>query len=108
MLSISLADIAPERSSHTPRGREKATQIRSEKTEGTFVQIHETGGAGSTCLTSIDKVRKCYLISARAYSLGVLTRVLFQMRTPRSCILSRLIWSGAFRLCISLAILRLA
>jgi transposase len=64
------------------RGK-KLQRLRSELTERTFAHVCETGGARRTWLTSIDKVRKRYLIAAAAHNLGCLMRRLFQMGTPR-------------------------
>jgi transposase len=64
------------------RGR-KLQRLRSERVERSFAHVCETGGARRTWLTTIDKVRKRYLISAAAHNLGVLMRRLFKMGTPR-------------------------
>jgi transposase len=61
----------------------KLQRLRSELTERTFAHVCETGGARRTWLTTIENVRKRYLISAAAHNLGLLMRSLFKMGTPR-------------------------
>ncbi len=73
---------ANRRRTRGERGKQLQRQ-RSERVERTFAHVCETGGARRTWLTSIDKLRKRYLISAAAHNLGVLMRVLFNMGTPR-------------------------
>ena len=73
---------ANRRRTRGDRGR-KLQRLRSERVERSFAHVCETGGARRTWLTTIDKVRKRYLISAAAHNLGVLMRRLFKMGTPR-------------------------
>ena len=61
----------------------KLQRLRSELTERTFAHVCETGGARRSWLTTIENVRKRYVISAAAHNLGLLMRSLFKMGTPR-------------------------
>jgi len=76
------AVVANRRRTRGNRGR-KLQRLRSERVERTFAHVCETGGARRTWLTTIEKVRKRYLLSAAAHNLGVLMRSLFKMGTPR-------------------------
>lgn len=76
------AVVANRRRTRGQRGR-KLQRLRSERVERSFAHVCETGGARRTWLTTIEKVRKRYLLSAAAHNLGVLMRKLFKMGTPR-------------------------
>src|SRR4029079_13888234 len=73
---------ANRRRSRGQRGK-KLQRLRSERLERSFAHVCETGGARRTRLTGIENVRKRYLISAAAHTLGLLMRSLFKMGTPR-------------------------
>lgn len=73
---------ANRRRTRGERGK-KLQRLRSERVERTFAHVCETGGARRTWLTSIDKLRKRYLISAAAHNLSVIMRKSFNMGTPK-------------------------
>ena len=66
----------------TDKGR-RLQRLRSERVEGSFAHVCETGGARRTWLRGIEKIQKRHLLVAVARNLGLIMRPLFRLATPR-------------------------